>query len=102
MVRPLAFSKTFALLTVLVLSVTLVPALCTVFIRGRIRSETENPLVRGVIEVYRPVLSFLLDRPAVLAWILWYNRQRMHSTLNYLSPVEFERRWENESSLTAA
>ena len=53
-----------------VLAITLVPALCTVFIRGRLRSEQENPLVRGVIEVYRPVLSFLLDQPAVLAWVL--------------------------------
>ena len=25
-------------------------------------------------------------KDAVLAWLLWYNRQRMHSTLNYLSP----------------
>jgi transposase InsO family protein len=29
-------------------------------------------------------------KDAVLAWLLWYNRQRMHSTLNYLSPAEFE------------
>jgi Cu(I)/Ag(I) efflux system membrane protein CusA/SilA len=70
MFHPLAYTKTFALAAVAVLSITLVPALCTVFIRGRLRSETENPLVRGVIEVYRPVLSFLIDRPVVLAWIL--------------------------------
>ena len=41
-------------------------------------------------------------KDAVLVWLLWYNRQRMHSTLNYLSPVEFESHWENEPSLTAA
>ena len=35
-------------------------------------------------------------KDAVLAWLLWYNRQRMHSTLNYLSPAEFESRWENQ------
>jgi Cu(I)/Ag(I) efflux system membrane protein CusA/SilA len=70
MFHPLAYTKTFALASVAVLSITLVPALCTIFIRGRLRSETENPLVRGVIEIYRPVLSFLLDRPVVLAWIL--------------------------------
>ncbi len=70
MFHPLAYTKTFALAAVAVLAITLVPALCTVFIRGRLRSEAENPLVRGVIEVYRPVLSFLLDRPAVMAWIL--------------------------------
>ncbi|QDV36222.1 efflux RND transporter permease subunit [Tautonia plasticadhaerens] len=70
MFRPLAYTKSFALLSVAVLAITLVPALCTVFIRGRIRSDRENPLVRGVIEVYRPVLSYMLDHPVVLAWII--------------------------------
>ena len=51
-------------------AVTLVPALCTIFIRGKLRSEQENPLIRGVIEVYRPVLSYMMDRPAALAWVL--------------------------------
>ena len=70
MFRPLAFTKTFALLTVAVLSITLVPALCTVLIRGRLRRETDSPLVRGVMEVYRPTLAYLLDRPGPLAWVL--------------------------------
>ncbi len=39
-----------------VLAITLVPALCTIFLRGRMRGERESPLVRGVIDVYRPVL----------------------------------------------
>jgi Cu(I)/Ag(I) efflux system membrane protein CusA/SilA len=70
MFRPLALTKTFALLTVAVLAITLVPALCTVFIRGRLKGEMDNPLVRGVIEVYRPVLSFLMTNPAALAWVV--------------------------------
>jgi putative transposase len=41
-------------------------------------------------------------KDAVLAWLLWYNRQRMHSTLNYLSPAEFESRWENAGAQAAA
>jgi putative transposase len=28
-----------------------------------------------------------------LAWILWYNQTRMHSTLNYISPIQFEQNW---------
>ncbi|MGA9668548.1 MAG: IS3 family transposase [Terracidiphilus sp.] len=28
-----------------------------------------------------------------IAWLLWYNQTRMHSTLNYVSPVEFEQNW---------
>ena len=71
MFRPLAFTKTFALVAVAGLAITLVPALCSVLIRGRLRSELENPLIRGVIEVYRPVLSYLIDRPtALLVWVL--------------------------------
>jgi Cu(I)/Ag(I) efflux system membrane protein CusA/SilA len=70
MFHPLAFTKSFALAAVAVLSVTLVPALCTVFIKGRLRSEMDSWLVRSVILVYRPVLNYLLDRPAALVWFL--------------------------------
>lgn len=41
-------------------------------------------------------------KDAVLAWLLWYNRQRMHSTLKYLSPAEFEHCWQNQLSQAAA
>ncbi len=32
----------------------------------------------------------------IIAWLLWYNQTRMHSTLNYLSPVEFEQGWKDD------
>ena len=32
-------------------------------------------------------------KDAVLGWLLWYNHQRMHSTLNYVSPMEYEHKW---------
>jgi Cu(I)/Ag(I) efflux system membrane protein CusA/SilA len=70
MFHPLAFTKSFALVAVAALAITLVPALCTIFIKGRLRSEQESWIVRGVIEVYRPVLSYLMDRPAALAWLI--------------------------------
>lgn len=70
MYRPLAFTKTFALLSVAILAVTLVPALCTYLVKGRLRREGESWLVRSVIEVYRPVLNYLLDHPGALAWVL--------------------------------
>jgi Cu(I)/Ag(I) efflux system membrane protein CusA/SilA len=70
MFRPLAFTKSFALIAVAALSITLVPALCTIFIKGRLRRESESWIVRSVMDVYKPVLSYLLDRPAVLAWIM--------------------------------
>jgi len=41
-------------------------------------------------------------KDAVLDWLLWYNRKRMHSTLNYVSPVEFEHGWEDVQIEAAA
>ncbi|MCO5169923.1 MAG: efflux RND transporter permease subunit [Planctomycetes bacterium] len=67
MFRPLALTKTFALIGVAILAVTVVPALIPTFVRGRLRSEQESWLVRSVAEVYRPVLAWLLRRPRVVA-----------------------------------
>ena len=36
-----------------------------------------------------------------LAWLLWYNQQRMHSTLNYNSPVEYEANWDSHQQAAA-
>jgi putative transposase len=38
----------------------------------------------------------------VIAWLLWYNRTRMHSTLGYRSPAEFEQLWQQEQLKAAA
>ena len=70
MFRPLAATKTLAMAASGVLAVTLVPALCATLVRGRARPETDSRLVRGVVEVYRPVLDSLLDNPSPLLWVL--------------------------------
>jgi Cu(I)/Ag(I) efflux system membrane protein CusA/SilA len=70
MYAPLAWTKTLALISAAALAVTLVPALSAILIRGRMRDESESWIVRSVIQVYRPILSLLLDRPGPLAWIL--------------------------------
>jgi Cu(I)/Ag(I) efflux system membrane protein CusA/SilA len=70
MFRPLAFTKCFALLAVAVLSVTLVPALCTLFIRGRLRGEMDSWVVRRVVSAYRPMLTFVLDHPIAIVWFV--------------------------------
>jgi putative transposase len=41
-------------------------------------------------------------KDAVLAWLLWYNQTRMHSTLNYISPSEFEQNWADARMKIAA
>ncbi|HTL00690.1 MAG TPA: CusA/CzcA family heavy metal efflux RND transporter, partial [Vicinamibacterales bacterium] len=60
MFRPLAFTKTFAMLAASILSITLVPMLMTVFIRGRLRPESENPISRVAAAVYEPILRLAL------------------------------------------
>jgi Cu(I)/Ag(I) efflux system membrane protein CusA/SilA len=57
---PLAFTKTFAMAAAALLSVTLVPALMILFVRGRIIPEHKNPLNRALIAVYRPVIRGVL------------------------------------------
>src|SRR5229473_208966 len=58
--RPLALTKTFAMAAAALLSLTLVPALMGWFVKGKIRAETENPLNRWAIQLYRPVLQWAL------------------------------------------
>ena len=61
--HPLAFAKTFAMLGAAVLSVTVVPALCTVFMRGPFHMEERNVVMRLLLRIYEPALDFALRRP---------------------------------------
>jgi transposase InsO family protein len=38
----------------------------------------------------------------IIAWLLWYNQTRMHSTLNYLSPAEYEQDCKHRTAKIAA
>src|SRR5581483_106545 len=58
--KPLAFTKTFAMAAAALLSVTLVPALMVLFVRGRIIPEHRNPVNRFLIWLYRPVIAAVL------------------------------------------
>jgi len=60
---PLAFTKTYAMAGAAGLAVTLVPVLMGYWIRGRIPRETQNPLNRLLIALYRPVLDGALKWP---------------------------------------
>jgi Cu(I)/Ag(I) efflux system membrane protein CusA/SilA len=65
---PLAYTKTYAMAAAAALSITLVPVLMGYFIRGHIRSEQENPVNRGLIRAYRPMLDWVLARPKLVLW----------------------------------
>ncbi len=73
---PLAYTKTFSMAGAALLSLTLVPVLMLLFIRGHIKPETENPLNRWLIAIYRPLITAVLQRKktsiavAVLALLL--------------------------------
>ncbi|MBI5261499.1 MAG: efflux RND transporter permease subunit [Bradyrhizobium sp.] len=80
---PLAFTKTFAMAAAALLSVTLVPALMVVCVRGRIVPEHRNPINRFLIFIYRPVIAAVMRAKVlvivlalgVLAATIWPARQ---------------------------
>src|SRR5215468_6040222 len=80
---PLAYTKTFAMAAAALLSVTLVPALMVIFVRGRIVPEHRNPINRFLIFIYRPVIKGVLRAKtlvillalAALAVTIWPARQ---------------------------
>ncbi|MGH7729625.1 MAG: efflux RND transporter permease subunit [Candidatus Eiseniibacteriota bacterium] len=61
--RPLAFTKTFAMAFAALVSITLAPALMSLFIRGKIRHEQDHPVSRAMISVYRPFAWVALKNP---------------------------------------
>jgi Cu(I)/Ag(I) efflux system membrane protein CusA/SilA len=67
--HPLAFTKSFAMIGVALISVTVVPALIPTFIKGRLRSEEENPIVRSFIAIYKPLLTWALPRRNLVMWM---------------------------------
>jgi Cu(I)/Ag(I) efflux system membrane protein CusA/SilA len=69
MFHPLAWTKTFALIGVALLAITLVPALIPIFLRGRIKSEDDSWLVRTMITIFKPMLSWLMDRTTLVCWL---------------------------------
>ncbi|MDD3935582.1 efflux RND transporter permease subunit [Rhodoferax sp.] len=54
---PLAYTKTFSMAGAALLSITLVPVLMLLFIRGKIMPEAKNPVNRFLIWVYRPIIA---------------------------------------------
>jgi Cu(I)/Ag(I) efflux system membrane protein CusA/SilA len=91
--HPLAFTKTFAMIGVAILSITLVPALIPSFVRGRLKREEESWLVRTLIDIYKPVLSWAVNYPTwvnlifvwlmILGWNLWGSIGR-----EYMPPLD--------------
>ncbi|HVS27173.1 MAG TPA: efflux RND transporter permease subunit [Burkholderiales bacterium] len=62
---PLAYTKTYAMAAAAGLAVTLIPVLMGYLIRGKIPEEKKNPLNRGLIAVYQPLLAKVLAFPKI-------------------------------------
>jgi Cu(I)/Ag(I) efflux system membrane protein CusA/SilA len=58
--KPLAYTKTFAMLFSAFLAITLTPVLMTLFIRGKIRPEEKNPVSLFLHKIYEPVASLAI------------------------------------------
>lgn len=56
--HPLAYTKTFAMLAAALVTITLVPILIALFVKGRIRKASDNPLNRWLQAIYTPVVSW--------------------------------------------
>jgi len=58
--HPLAFTKTFAIAGSALITITLVPMLMTLFMRGKFYKEGQNPVTRFFSRLYDPVLRLAL------------------------------------------
>jgi Cu(I)/Ag(I) efflux system membrane protein CusA/SilA len=67
--HPMAYTKSLAMVGVALISVTVVPALIPMFIKGRIRGEEENRIVRSFIHIYKPLLTWALPRRNLVMWM---------------------------------
>ncbi len=64
--KPLAYTKTFSMMFAAMLSITLVPVLMLIFIRGKIAPEHKNPINRFLIWVYEPIVHRALRFPKIV------------------------------------
>jgi Cu(I)/Ag(I) efflux system membrane protein CusA/SilA len=67
--HPMAFTKSLAMVGVALISVTVVPALIPTFIRGRLKGEEDNWIVRSFIHIYKPLLTWFLPHRNLVMWM---------------------------------
>jgi Cu(I)/Ag(I) efflux system membrane protein CusA/SilA len=64
--RPLAYTKTYAMLGAAFLAITIVPILMGYLIRGKIKPENKNPVNRFLIWIYHPIIKVVLGKKAIV------------------------------------
>ncbi|MCM2282275.1 MAG: CusA/CzcA family heavy metal efflux RND transporter [Bdellovibrionaceae bacterium] len=68
--HPLAYTKTFAMIAAAIVTVTVTAPLIMVFVRGKIRSEAENPVNRAISKAYSPILAWSLRKRKLVLTLL--------------------------------
>jgi Cu(I)/Ag(I) efflux system membrane protein CusA/SilA len=58
--HPLAFTKTFVMLSSAIVAITLIPVLMTMLMRGNFKPESVNPITRFFIHIYQPIIHWVL------------------------------------------
>lgn len=58
--KPLAFTKTFAMLGSAIVVISLIPVLMTFLMRGRFKLEHQNPVTKFFNKIYEPVIHWVL------------------------------------------
>ena len=84
---PLAFTKSFAMISGAILSITIVPILMVFLIRGKIVAENKNFLNRFFIMLYSPVLKLALKFRYLVILIFF-------GTLVLAYPIYKKQNWE--------
>lgn len=60
--KPLAYTKTYSMGAAAILAVTIVPVLLGFFVRGKMRSEEQNPITRFLTKLYHPIVDFVMKQ----------------------------------------
>ncbi len=59
--HPLAYTKSFAMVAAAVMGITLIPVLCGLLLKGRLKPEEANPIMRVLRRFYKPLLEKALE-----------------------------------------
>jgi len=60
--KPLAFTKTYSMGAAAILAITIVPVLLGFFVRGKMRTEEQNPITKILAKIYHPVVDFVMNK----------------------------------------
>ncbi|MFH0877874.1 MAG: CusA/CzcA family heavy metal efflux RND transporter [Candidatus Omnitrophota bacterium] len=67
--RPLAFTKTFAMIGAAIIALTLMPTLAYYLLKGRLRLAEDNATSRLLFRIYKPAVTWALDHKKIIVFI---------------------------------